>query len=254
MTRRRLPPWLGVAAAFAGDMASLVWPRTCAGCGSPCAGPVCETCRGSVSPRRPGRDCAVCGKTILATDAAAGTAAPVCAKCRAKRPAFDAARSAVDYVGPVREIVQSLKYRGARDAAPWMADWMLGCVAANWPGERFDAVVPVPLFPGRETKRGYNQAALLAEVIAAGLGAPVAHRLLFRVRDTGTQTRLGAAKRRDNVAGAFAVRAGREAEAYGKRLLVVDDVMTTGATLDAASAALRAAGAGRVLALSFARG
>lgn len=254
MTWRNVRPRLGGAVAFVGDMVSLVWPRTCAGCGRPCDGPVCETCRGSVSPRDARRDCAVCGKTILATDGAAGTAAPVCAKCRAKRPAFDAARSAVDYSGPVREIVMSLKYRGARDAARWMADWMLGCVVANWPGERFDAVVPVPLFPGREAKRGYNQAALLAEAVASGLGDPVAARLLVRLRDTGTQTRLGAAKRRGNVAGAFAVRAGRESEAYGKRLLLVDDVMTTGSTLDAASAALRAAGAGRVLALSFARG
>jgi len=246
--------WVAAAAARAGDVASLLWPRTCAGCGRPCEGPVCETCRGSVSPRRTGRDCAVCGKTILATDAAAGTAAPVCADCRAKRPGFDAARSAVDYDGPVREIVQSLKYRRALDAAPWMADWMLGCVSAEWPGERFDAVVPVPLHFLREAGRGYNQAELLARPVAAGLGVPVARRLLVRLRDTGTQTRLGAAKRRENVAGAFAVRPGREDEAYGKRLLVVDDVMTTGATLGAASAALRAAGAGRVLALSFARG
>ena len=245
---------VAAAAARADDVASLLWPRTCAGCGRPSEGPVCETCRGAVSPRRAGRDCAVCGKTLLATDAAAGTATPVCEHCRTTPPGFDAARSAVDYDGPAREIVQSLKYRRALDAASWMADWMLGCVAANWPDERFDAVVPVPLHFWREFRRGYNQAELLAKFVAAGLGAPVASRLLARLRDTGTQTRLGAAKRRENVAGAFAVRSGREDEAYGKRLLVVDDVMTTGATLGAASAALRAAGAGRVLALSFARG
>ena len=239
---------------LAGDIASLLWPRTCAGCGAPCEAVVCEGCRAAVSLRRPDRDCAVCGKTILATDAAAGSAAPVCEACRKRRPAFDAARSAVDYSGPVSEIVQSLKYRRAAETAPWMAQFMVACIAANWPGERFDAVVPVPLHRSHENKRGYNQAELLAEGIARAREIDCDPRMLRRLRDTGTQTRLSAEERRANVAGAFAPGPGREACAYGKCILLVDDVMTTGATLSAAASALRAAGAARIMALSFARG
>ena len=242
------------ARRLAGDIVSLVWPRVCAACGGSCEGQVCEACRAAVSVRTSDGCCAICGKTILVSDGAAGTAAPACAGCRERRPAFEQARSAVDYAGPARQIVQTLKYRKGRGVAPWMAEWMAGCVVANWPDEPFDAVVPVPLHPSREAGRGYNQSALLAAALAKLLSLPCAPRILARTRDTGTQTKLDAKARRANMERAFEVRRGRADAVRGKSVLLVDDVMTTGATLGAAAAALRAAGAGRTFALSFARG
>ncbi|MBQ7667565.1 MAG: ComF family protein [Kiritimatiellae bacterium] len=223
-------------------------------CGEKCEGQICEGCAGRLSARRPDRDCANCGKTIIATDAAAGSVHPVCNNCRKSKPAFTAARSAVDYDGPAREIAKGLKYHKLRGLAPLMAEWMHGCVLANWPEERFDIVCPVPLHFFREAERGYNQAALVAAALARRLGVDLGERMLRRTRWTGTQTKLDASSRRKNMAGVFKVRHGFEDSIPGKTVLLVDDVMTTGSTLDSAASALRAAGAGRVFALSFARG
>ena len=225
------------------DLVSLFWPRTCAACGEKCEGQVCESCAAAVSARLPDLCCAVCGKTILASDGAAGTASPTCAGCRARHPAFDAARSAVDYDGPAKAVAKALKYHKCMGLAPWMAEWMHGC-----------AMAPVPLHYFREVGRGYNQAALLARALARRLGADMAEKALRRTRWTGTQTKLDAAARRRNMVGAFALRPGFADAVPGKRILLVDDVMTTGATLDAAAKVLKAAGAGKILALTFARG
>ena len=197
--------------------------------------------------------CAVCGKTLLTDEAAFGTAAPVCHGCRARRPAFDLARSATLLRGPVRKLVHGLKYRRETWLAPVLGEWMHGCFLAHYADERPDVVAPIPLHPFKRLRRGYNQSELLARDLARRLGLPCAPRLLARVRDTATQTRKDRDARRRNVSGAFAVPRARAPYAFGKRVLLVDDVMTTGATFAAAASALRAAGAARVLCLSAAR-
>jgi ComF family protein len=241
--------------ALLSDALSLVWPRVCAACGEPSPGArICDACRARVEVRPATACCAVCGCELVESDAALGSAEPLCGACRARRPAFERARSAARFAGPVRPLVHALKY----GHSPWLAgdlsEWLHGCVLARWPREPFDLICPVPLHRRRERTRGYNQSALLARALARRLGLPAAPRLLERIRDTPRQTRLDAAARRANVAGAFRIRPGSGPLAWGRTILLVDDVMTTGATLDAAARALRDAGAGRVFALSLARG
>lgn len=153
------------------------------------------------------------------------------------------------FEGPVREAVHRLKYRGQRALAE-----PLGGLMADWwerRGAEVDLIVPVPLHPKRLRERGYNQAALLAKVMARHVGRPLADDgVLVRVRHTRSQMELGEAQRRRNVIGAFRA---DEVGVRGRRVLLVDDVCTTGATLEACTDALRAAGAVEVRAFTLAR-
>ena len=233
------------------DWLRLLYPQGCPACGAPGAAALCDECRARIEVRPAEGCCAVCGKTLVERDEALGGASTVCRACREARPAFDLARSAALFRGPVRELVHGLKYGGAVWAAPVLGELLHGCFLAHFAAERPDLVVPVPLHPFKRIRRGYNQSELLARDLSRRLGLPCAPRLLSRVRATATQTRMDAAARRRNVAGA--VRPSRAPAVFGRRLLLVDDVMTTGATFGAAAAALRAAGAARVLCLSAAR-
>ena len=196
--------------------------------------------------------CAVCGKTLLTDEAAFGTAAPVCHGCRTRRPAFDLARSAAAFQGPVRQLVHGLKYRhGFRLAEP-LAELLHGCFLAHFAAERPDLVCAVPLHRARRRRRGYNQSELLARLLARRLALPFAPGLLRRVRDTPTQTRMDARQRRDNMAGAFRVPESACEKLAGSDMLLVDDVVTTGSTADACARALKDAGARKVSVLCFA--
>ncbi len=149
--------------------------------------------------------------------------------------------------GPVAEALRRLKYGDRPDLARPLGHLLRR--AAREARLRANLVVPVPLHPARLAERGYNQAALLASAVARELGAPLAARALERTRDTPQQARLDRARRLENVAGAFVGRA----RLHGQNVVLVDDVATTGATLDACGAALRAAGALSVTALCVAR-
>lgn len=160
---------------------------------------------------------------------------------------FDSMTSAFVYTGVARTAVHRLKFGGLRALAPLMAPAMAGTVRYGSPAE---VVVPVPLHRSRLKERGYNQAQLLADRVAVALGVPLDTRLLSRVRQAGTQVDAGSATvRQANVRGAFEA----TRQALGLRVLLVDDVTTTGSTLDAAAGALKEAGAAAVHCVTFAK-
>jgi ComF family protein len=157
---------------------------------------------------------------------------------------FESARAPLRYEGVGKEIVHTLKYRGYRKVVARLATPLM--LQALGDG-RFDAVVPVPLHRSRLRKRGFNQAGLLALGVAAEINAPVSDTLEV-VRSTRDQVELSAAQRRANVAGAY-----RASAPLRGRILLIDDVFTTGATMSACASTLVRAGAREVHALSLCR-
>jgi ComF family protein len=169
-----------------------------------------------------------------------------CGACSVNPPPFDWARSGAVYSGAVREAIHAFKFSGRATLARPLAALILdGC----GPPAGVKAVVPVPLARARERERGYNQAALLAERIADGWGVPLRARWLVRLRDTPAQSALTATERRANVRHAFSA----SPAVRGAHVVVVDDVLTTGATAAECSRVLRAAGAAAVGVLTVAR-
>ena len=166
-------------------------------------------------------------------------------------PAYNRARAAVRYDDVARTLVHALKYGDRLDLAPTMGRWMANAGRELIAGA--DAIVPVPLHWRRLWARRFNQSALLAEIIAKTAGRQVAHAALKRVKATPQQVGLPKAERAVNVQGAFRVSAEGKAEVAGRKLLLVDDVLTSGATVDACARALLRAGAANVDVLVFAR-
>jgi ComF family protein len=172
----------------------------------------------------------------------------LCRKCRQSPPHYTALRSWAVFDGPVRNALHRLKYK--RDIA-------LGEVLSHhllevyYPlGWQVDLVVPVPLGVARQAERGYNQSALLAKPLALGCGLPYHPQAIRKTRDTPSQVGLSVDQRWNNVAGSFET---LPTYVQGKRVLVVDDVATSGATLNACAQALAAGGALQVYALTLAR-
>lgn len=216
----------GVARGLLQDLAAFALPQRCPGCGalSDRATLLCDECRERI-PR---------------------LAAPLCARCLVRgrepsgclrHPGF-AVHVPWIYDERAALVVHSLKYGERPGLAAALGRLLAESVA---PQPRADLVLEVPLHPARLRERGYNQAALLADALAEALAVPRVRRALERVRPTRPQARLGPAARRANVAGAFRVRI--PAALAGRKILIVDDVLTTGATLDACLGALRDAGA-----------
>lgn len=172
-----------------------------------------------------------------------------CGACLGQPPAFDAARAALRYNGVARSLVLGFKLGDRTHGAPAFAAWMRRSGADLLADA--DAVTPVPLHRWRLLSRRFNQSALLAREIAAGAGLAFEPDLLIRTRHTKSQGRLGRLGRFENVRGVFAVRPGRVAA--GRRIVLIDDVMTTGATVKACAQALKRAGAASVGVLTLAR-
>jgi ComF family protein len=166
-------------------------------------------------------------------------------------PAYARARAAVRYDDVARTLVHALKYGDRLDLAPTMGRWMAIAGSEILPG--CDGLVPVPLHWRRLWTRRFNQSAMLAKAISAASGIPLAHAALRRVKATAQQVGLTKSERAENVQGAFRVPTEGKPEVTGRRLVLVDDVMTSGATSDACARALLRAGAGNVDVLVFAR-
>jgi ComF family protein len=169
-----------------------------------------------------------------------------CEACAATVASADAAGAVFAYGGAIADAIVRLKFRGRPDLGARLGNVMF----ERWSGSA-DIVVPVPLHPRRLAERGYNQSALLASPIAKRLGVPHAPRAVERVRDTPHQMDLARAARARNVAGAFVCKI--HSIVAARRVLLVDDVTTTGATLEACASVLRRAGASAVVTLALSR-
>jgi len=226
---------------------SVVLASPCAACSEvldhPTQGPVCARCWRSILPLTPPL-CERCGDP-LPTWRSISVPLAVCPRCRRTRRLIDRARAIGAHDGALRAIVHALKYEGRRSLARTLGALMRQRGAEILVGVA--CAVPVPLHPSRRRERGFNQAADLARHV----GVPVVS-ALARVRATATQTGLPAAQRHRNVRDAFALtRAGRALA--GQSVVLIDDVSTTGATLEACARALKGGGVTEVRALTAAR-
>jgi ComF family protein len=175
----------------------------------------------------------------------------ICPQCRIRAYAFDRARSYALYKGPLVRAIMLLKFERMEPLGRWFAA-RLGEVARREAlAGGIDIVVPVPLHHQRQKERGYNQADLIGKPLARKLGLPYRAVLLVRTKPRADKHILSLEERWDSVRGAFATRPGSKVD--NLRVLLIDDVMTTGATLDAAAKALRGAGAKSVIGLTVAR-
>src|SRR4051812_26014337 len=219
---------------------NLLYPPRCAVCDGN-GSLLCDACLAEL-PRTLGQRCEVCWLPLR--DGIA------CHACAAHPPVLQRLRSALRYDGQVRHLVKAFKFAGQSSLAPSLAKPLLETYQTQ--GLHADVIVPVPLTGLGRRLRGYNQAALLANELSKATGVPCVE-ALSRIRSVKEQARSASAEeRRRNVIGVFAVRK-RESVA-GKTVLLVDDVATTGATLDACARELLAAGAASVSALTLARG
>lgn len=226
--------WLPSGLPNATGLADWLFGGTCYLCrGASRSGLLCAPCSADL-PRLPQPRCPHC-----ALPTATGTP---CGRCLGDPPAFDATVAVFDYSFPADVLIQGLKFRGELALAPLLAGRLADEVRTDT-GERVDLVVPTPLHARRLAERGYNQSMEIARAVAANLNLPLAADLCERVRSTPAQTDLPWKERHKNVRGAFSCRRALDA----KSVAVVDDVMTTGATLHEIAATLKQFGATRVV-------
>jgi ComF family protein len=254
-------------------LARALLPSSCALCGQACGQVVCDPCRRQYVEERP--RCPRCANPLPDVDAGvgAGWAAPLesehraghalptrsaaaqvlCGSCLADPPSFDTTVAAADYALPLDQLVLQLKFGGRLALAPWCAQLLRDAVLAR-PGFVLpELLCPVPLGPRRLVERGFNQALEIARPLAASLGVSLQPKLALRTLDTRAQSGVSPSERAQNMRGAFAVASEMLDVLAGRHVGVVDDVMTSGHTLDELAATLKQAGAARVSNLVFAR-
>lgn len=205
-------------------------PENCFLCAAPSGAELlCRACAGSL-PRLPDERCPVCA---LPTPGSA-----TCGACLKKAPHFDATHAVFIYAFPVDRLIQALKYSHRLSSAGFLGKVLAQADAAP----RADLILPVPLSPARLAQRGFNQALELARPLARARGLPLQTAAIHRRRDTTPQASLPWKERAKNIRHAFEC----QIDLTGKTVLIVDDVMTTGATLDELARTLKAHGAARV--------
>ena len=227
----------------------LIYPPVCAACGIEITGnssPVCESCLNAL--------------TILEDPCCTRCGAPLqnkiskspCPECPVPVIHFDCARSVLSYSDErVKNLIHAFKYQYQTRLADLLGEFLLQGFQRHYPKTRLDALVPVPLHRKKLREREFNQAALLCKPVSATSGFPIREDLVYRVRKTPSQTSLDPQKRRVNLLGAFAPF--NENSAKGLSLLVVDDVYTTGTTVNEVCSALKKGGARYTAVLTLSR-
>lgn len=234
-------------------LASVLFAAPCRICGEILANasriPICETClvgfERIVDPM-----CLCCGRPFD-SPIAAHSVQPLCRLCRVNFYAFDRARSFATYDETLAEAIVLLKYEEVTRLGYWFADRLAEVLRQTVGDWQADVVVPVPLHVERQRERGYNQAELIARPLAKKLSLDLDSRLLIRAKPRPARLVLSRTEHWKSVRGAYAIREGRKADSL--RVLLVDDVLTTGATLDSCARALKKAGAQVILGLTIAR-
>jgi ComF family protein len=226
-------------------------PVDCAACGTPLTNdPVplfCSACwntiRQSSHPR-----CARCDRPFASPVAMSYSPKHVCQACAERAPAFTRAWTLYPYLPPLQDAICLFKYRGRISLAGPLSRLMIEVIPSSL---RADLIMPVPLHPHRLREREFNQSLLLADRVGRYLRLPVASANLVRMAPSPPQTSLSRQERLRNLRGAFGVR--RPHQIDGKRILLIDDVFTTGATVHECAKTLRKAGSGDVFAVTLAR-
>jgi ComF family protein len=228
----------------------IILPVQCASCDVALSGdPVpffCRACWGSIQSLR-GPFCPCCGRPFASSYARQYSADHLCGSCRTDHPAYTRAWSLYPYASPLQEAVCLFKYNKKVALADALGALMNGA-PDTIPA---DVIIPVPLSPDRLRNREYNQSLLLADRLSRMRHIPLSYDNLVRIRETAPQTELTRAVRLTNLRRAFAVQ--RPHDITGKRVLVIDDVFTTGATVNECAKTLRKAGASEVFVCTLAR-
>ncbi|MCA1863738.1 ComF family protein [Janthinobacterium sp. HSC-3S05] len=226
-----------------------VLPAQCALCGIGCPQVLCPPCRaqylgqgrGQLRPR-----CRQCANPL-------DDVATLCGRCLRHRPAYDATVTAFDYAAPVDQLLLQLKFGARLALAPLLAELLHVAIRQQPVWEAPQLLCPVPLGPARLAERGFNQALEIARPLARLLDVPLQPRLALRVRDTRAQSGVAPQERQANLAHAFAIAPEHAPSLQGCHVGIVDDVMSSGHTVNALSTACKSAGAARVSILVVAR-
>lgn len=235
------------------SLLNLLYPDECLACrtavsrATDCS--LCERCWQKILELRIRTPwCPSCG---LPYPASTEAGSHVCGDCILQPPPYEGARAFGYYASELSVAIRALKFMGRRNIAFLAAPLLVSVFLGSWRRGDFDMVVPIPLHPRRARTRGYNQAALLARRFGKIVGLPVDEKVLVRTRDTPPQVGLTNRERLENLRQAF--RCCKPRTVQGRRILLLDDVMTTGATITSASLALLVAGAASVSVLALAR-
>ncbi len=234
------------------DLVGLIYPNICQFCEKEIAttkeGYVCKRCKNNIKHIEP-PFCERCGKPFSGSI----TVRFICADCKISKIYFDHARSAVEYEGIIKKAVHLYKYRSALWIEPMLADILITTVQKDLNPDEWDSIIPVPLHFVKYYERGFNQAERLSNFISKATKIPVNKKVLKRIKYTETQTTRDRTKRSENVKNAFAVK-DKIGWLKGKKIILIDDVMTTGSTVNECSRMLRRAGVAKIDVWTFARG
>ena len=240
---------MGVFRAIGQNLAALALPARCLVCEAPLHPskpyPLCEKHSAEIVPARP-PFCSKCGRSIFGET----VEQPLCYQCRSSEVFYDEGCSACGFVEPLRRLVHFYKYGRRRCLRAYLGSLVLASVKDRLGPRHYNAVVPVPLHWARFIWRSFNQATELAEPLAKHLGIPIMKMNLRRARHTRPQVRLLPDQREANIEGAFKVVS--PAKVKGRRLLLLDDIITTGSTMNECARVLKEAGAAHVTIVTLA--